>query len=359
MTIQLHALTAILTNFARVPMMGAVLLRARKSSTAESLSQPECDVWAVEGTVRRFGVYMLVCAGLLTHSPARGGTVDTFTLKNTGKVTANDITVAFKQDISKVGPNQILEKNGTDSGETWTYNMMKSSRTSLIFQEPDGQKPFGDVLPGESFKLKVTTNANTLKLDLANTFFTEDGARIQKSVTQVGANLNFNQDPNTGTAVVSTSNVTGDYVFLHDIEIWTGLTYAQVTNWNSSGELDTSGLGSPNLTPSDLVINPDSAGSSIPLGLLPENGSYALVYYDMLSGPTSSIGSATDYGQTEFAASSIPEPTGLVLLATGCACLVAYRCSTRASQRKRVGRKAAVEQLSHHPAEVVAVAQRS
>ena len=334
MRVQLHTLTPILADFARVPLMEAIRLRARRFSRAENQSQPETNVTAWLGTMRRFGFCMLVCAGLLTHSHARGGTVDTFTLKNTGKVTANDITVAFKQNISKVGPNNILEKNGADSGEDWTYNRMKSSATSLVFEEPDGEKPFGDILTGESFKVKVTTNANKLQLDLANTFFTEDGVKIQKSVTQVGANLNFNQDPNTGTAVVSTSNVTGEYVFLHNIEIWTGLSYAQVTNWNSDGDLNTSGLGSPNLTPSDLVINPNSSGSSIPLGVLPENGSYELVLYDMLSGPTSSIGSATDFGQAEFAASAVPEPTGLWLLGTGCAGLVVY---SGVSRKKRSG----------------------
>jgi len=267
---------------------------------------------------------MVVGAVLLALSQARGGTVDTFTITNTSTTAANDITIGFKQSITQVGPNQILDNTGANTGNTWTYSQATSTQTSLKFTEPAAGSQ--DVDTNESFKIKVTSNAVVIRVDpsVNLTFFTDNNNRINNSAKLVSADIQLNQDPNTGVATVSTGNSTADYVFLTGIRVWTGLTYAQVTNYDSTGDLITSGLGSPVLTPSDITIAPNSTGPTVSLGTLPFNGSWVLFLYNLSSGPSASIGSATNYGQAEFASQTIPEPPALMLLATGVVGLLAH-----------------------------------
>jgi hypothetical protein len=205
--------------------------------------------------MRRTAYSTLLSASVLVSTAAFAGTVDTFVVENVNPNTAaNDFTAVFKQNITRVGPNQITspDANGNqqNTGSSFTYNQKLSSPTTLIYQEPAMGR---DVNPGDVFKFKVTTNANKLTLDKTKTCFTDMGNCIQNSVATKGPDLNLN---GTSTTVVSvgTDNSTPDYVFMSNIMVWTGLTEAQVENWDSNGDLITTGLGPPKLRPSDIEI---------------------------------------------------------------------------------------------------------
>jgi len=165
-----------------------------------------------------------------------------------------------------------------------------------------------DRVPG----MRVDNNTNT-------TFFTDvNGMRIPNSAKLVAANLDLNRDPNTGIVSVSIGNPTSDFLFVTDIEIWTGLTESQANNFDANGDFVISDLpSSPNFTPADITLLPNQLfGPPILIGDQ-AIGSYVVALYDLADGPDSNIGDAIQYGQFVFSDLVVPEPSSLIILVGG------------------------------------------
>jgi PEP-CTERM motif len=249
-------------------------------------------------------VAILVAGGFI--SPATlADTVQTFTLENTSATDADDVTVYFKQPITKQG------KNETSTGDSFDPAVYASppSRYGLTYGPPlKGGTTIG---MGDTFKFTVTTSAGSLQLDKSTnlTYFTNNKAKINDSAKQVSANIDLNSSG--GTTVVTVSNPTTDvYEFLTNIEIWTGLSESAAENyalnWTAPGT-------TPNFTPADIDLSP---GMSDPISIGPEGGNYDLVIYDFAFGPSASSSLATSVGIMTFAGTA-PEPSTWVMLLIG------------------------------------------
>jgi PEP-CTERM motif-containing protein len=137
----------------------------------------------------------------------------------------------------------------------------------------------------------------------------------------------MNRDPNTGIVSVSIGNPTSDFLFVTDIEIWTGLTEGQANNFDANGDFVTSDLPSlPNFTPADITLSPSQLfGSPILIGNQ-AIGSYVVALYDLADGPDSNISDAIQYGQFVYSDLVVPEPSSLIILAGGLIGLGAWIC---------------------------------
>jgi hypothetical protein len=265
--------------------------------------------------------------GALTPAVADAGptTLKDFVLTNTSGTTANDLTVNYTQPISTIRSNEILNANGTGTSNNFSKAANSPTPSTVTYTAPTGGQTvptFSSVrvsvetvaaqLPG--FKgLQVNPNPNL-------TFFTNNGAKIDNSVKLVSADVGLGKDTNTGIVSVSTSNQTGDFLFLSNIEIWTGLTQSQALTFDANDNYDPSGLPTtPTLTPANIDLTPaDLVGPTIGLGVLPDD-SYVVMLYDLADGPDANAADAVQFGQmvlAESPAAIAPEPGSLALLGT-------------------------------------------
>jgi hypothetical protein len=252
-----------------------------------------------------FSCFSCLIIAALSPAPALADAVQTFTLENMTMTDADDVTVAFKQKITKVG------KNETSTGDSFAAGVIKYGATQyqLVYGPP--LMGGGTIGEGDTFKFTVTTNAGSIQVDKSTnlTYFTSGGTKIPKSAKLLSANFDLSNPG--GTAVVTISNPTSDvYEFLTGIEIWTGLSESvaenDAMNWTMPGT-------PANFTPADILLDPGSS-DSIPIG--PEGGNYDLVVYDFAFGPSASPGSATSVGISTFAG-TVPEPSTWALLVVG------------------------------------------
>jgi len=182
-----------------------------------------------------------------TLADAGPATLKDFVLTNTSATTANDLTVTFTQPISTIRSNEILNANGTGTSNNFSKANNSPAASTVKWTDPTG----GQTVPTfSSVRVSVETTAaqlpgfKGLQVDPNPnlTFFTNKGTKIANSARVASANIEL--DRNAGTVIVSTGNPTGNYLFLTNVEIWTGLTASQALNFDANNNYDPPGLPS-------------------------------------------------------------------------------------------------------------------
>lgn len=273
-------------------------------------------------------------AGVLAPSLASAApTAKSFVLENTTGTAADDLTVATNQPVSKINGNSINDAKGKATGDSFTKSASGNPSSYIVtYTAPPAAVTVG------TFQ-SVTVDLETTAAQLGKgfqvdpnpnlTYFTLGGKQIKNSARLLSANIGLSEDPNTAVVSVTTGNPTGSYQFLTSIEVWTGLTEVQAFNFNADGSYNSTGLGSPTLTPSEIDLTPSElTGPSITLGVPSNPNDYDVVLYNLAVGPDSSMSDATSYGQmllVESPASLVPEPASLAVLGGGLMGLAATR----------------------------------
>jgi hypothetical protein len=163
---------------------------------------------------------------------------------------------------------------------------------------------------------------------------------LQNSVGQLTPDIDLMQNADTGTAFVSMGNSGDDFLFLTDIEVWTGLTAAQADMLDANGNFVTSDLPSvPNFTLSSLNLTPgQSELPIIPIGMYPNDGSYVVALYNLAAGPDSNFSHATNLGESFLSTNQqvvTPEPPSLLLFSAGMVMCVVRKCGQLLVRRTR------------------------
>jgi hypothetical protein len=260
-----------------------------------------------------------------------------FELVNISTTTAaNDLTVTFNQPITKIQSNRILTPGGKPTGNNFSMAVGSPNIArpeTIKYTNPTNGQTVGFLA---SVQFTVGTDAAQVGVGLSvigrapgsTTFFTTNNNPIPAVPRLVAANVDVTQDPGTGVASVSIGNPTDDFLFLTNLEVWTGLTAAQATTFDANGDFVTANLPPvSNYTLASLALSPDqSEAPVITIGPFSnDDGNYVVALYNLADGPDSNVSDATQLGQfllsTNDAVVPVPEPPSLVLLVCGLAAL--------------------------------------
>jgi hypothetical protein len=298
--------------------------------------------------MRNFVMSLTISAILLLTSFARADTIKTFVITQTTTNAADDLTVSFNNQ-GLVAMSAIIKDNtGATIGkfDTATRTPNTQQSTTIVYTMPvDAMgKPISVF---QNYTTTITVQSKNTGATMRGFNWVKNSSSysmgtksLQNSVSQLSPDIDLMQDANTGSAFVSIGNSGDDFLFLTDIEVWTGLTAAQADMLDSDGNFVTSDLPSvPNYTLTSLNLTPGQLELPIiPVGVYPNDGSYVVALYDLAAGPDSNVSDATGLGEGVFSTNQpvlTPELPSILLFATGIVtCLVRKYGALRVSGSK-------------------------
>jgi hypothetical protein len=267
---------------------------------------------------------------LLTASFAKADTTKEFviTQKRAG-LAADDLTAVFNNGGLVLQSAIIKDQNGMEVGRFKTSRVNPAGSMTAIYTDPvDNMGNPISVFQNYTVTLTVQSKGTGATMKGFNwakgaSSYSMGNTNFQNSVGLLSPDIDLTQDPGTGTAWVSIGDAGGDdFVFLSNIEVWTGLTAAQGDSFDANGNFLTSLLpATPNFTLSSLDLAPGNPEApQIPIGMYPDDDSYVVALYDVEVGPDSNIADATNLGELAFSTNQpvlTPEPPSFLLLVSG------------------------------------------
>jgi hypothetical protein len=269
----------------------------------------------------------VISSTLLFASFAGADTIKDFVITQKTTNAADDLRVSFNNVGLVPGSAVIKDNMGNVIGKFNTSAVTPAGSSTILYTNPvDNMGKAISVFQNYTTTITVQskgTGATKAGFNWVKgaSSYSMGNTNLQNSVGQLSPDIDLNQNTNNGTAVVSIGNSGDDFLFLTDIEVWTGLTAAQADMLDSNGNFDSSKLPmTPNFTLSSLDLTPgQSEAPIIPIGVYPNDGSYVVALYDLEAGPDSNIGDATNLGEGVLSTNQpvIPEPPSFWLFATG------------------------------------------
>jgi hypothetical protein len=273
-------------------------------------------------------MFSFLSSTLLLASFARADTIKEFVITQKTTNAADDLTASFNNKGLVLGSAIIKDNTGAEIGRFSTSKVTPAGSTTALYTNPvDAMNKPISVFQNYTVTLTVQskgTGATMQGFMVAKgaSSFSVGPQNIPNSIGQLTPDIDLNQNPNTGVAMVSIGNSGDDFLFLTDIEVWTGLTEAQADMLDADGNFVTSDLPTtPNYTLSSLNLTPGTAEMPvIPIGVYPNDGSYVVALYDLAAGPDSNVADATNLGESFLSTNQpviTPEPSPLWLLGIG------------------------------------------
>ena len=270
----------------------------------------------------------VISSTLLFASFARADTIKDFVITQKTTSAADDLRVSFNNKGLVPGSAIIKDNMGNVIGKFNTGTVSPAGSTTIVYTNPVNN--MGNAISVfQNYTTTITVQSkgtgatmqgfNWLK---GSSSYSMGATSLQNSVGQLSPDIDLNQNLNTGAAFVSIGDSTDDFLFLTDIEVWTGLTAAQADMLDSNGNFDSSMLPmTPNFTLSSLDLTPGQPEAPIiPIGVYPNDGSYVVALYDLAAGPDSNVDDATNLGEGVLSTNQpvvAPEPPSLWLFSIG------------------------------------------
>jgi len=274
----------------------------------------------------------LLLVSFATTQAQKATTKEFVVTSKTNNASVDDLKVSFSNRFITPQSAVIKDAMGATQGTFNTKTNSPAGTGTFVYTNPlgnDGKTPI-NVLMGWTVTLTVQSTVTPFSMPGPNTF-SSGTTQLQNSVGLLSPDIDLLQNPNTGIAAVSFGNSTDSFLFLTDVEVWTGLTAAQGNSFDANGNFITSDLPStPNYTLADLDLSPGQPESPVlPIGVYPNDGSFVVALYDVEAGPDSNINDATNVGELAFATNDpvlTPEPPSLLLFASGVVMFVVRKC---------------------------------
>jgi hypothetical protein len=265
---------------------------------------------------------------LLFASFTRADTIKDFVITQKTTNAADDLRVSFNNVGLVPGSAVIKDNMGNVIGKFNTSAVTPAGSSTILYTNPvDNMGKAISVFQNYTTTITVQskgTGATKAGFNWAKgaSSYSMGNTNLQNSVGQLSPDIDLNQNQNTNAAFVSIGDSGDDFLFLTDIEVWTGLTAAQADMLDANGNFDSSLLPTtPNFTLTSLNLTPGQAQTPIiPIGLYPNDGSYVVALYDLAAGPDSNVADAINLGEGVLSTNQpvpTPEPPSLWLFGFG------------------------------------------
>lgn len=286
--------------------------------------------------MRNWMMRSVISSTLLLASFARADTIKDFIITQKTTSAADDLRVSFNNVGLVPGSAVIKDNMGAVIGKFNTGTVSPAGSSTIVYTNPVNN--MGNAISVfQNYTTTITVQSKGTGATMRGfnwvkgaSAYSMGTTNLQNSVGQLSPDIDLNQNPN-GAAFVSIGDSGDDFLFLTDIEVWTGLTAAQADMLDSNGNFDSSMLPTtPNFTLASLDLTPGQPEAPIiPIGVYPNDDSYVVALYDLAAGPDSNMSDATALGEGVLSTNQpviTPEPPSLLLFATGIAICLIRRC---------------------------------
>jgi hypothetical protein len=278
---------------------------------------------------RKWVMGSVISATLLFASFARADTTKEFVITQKTANAGNDLTVSFN-NVGLVPMSAVIKDNmGKTIGRFSSSKVTPAGGSTIVYTNPvDDMGNAISVFQNYTTTLTVQSKGTGATMKGFNwvkgpsSYSMGNSVNIPNSVALTSPDIDLIQNPATATAAVNFGNEGEDYLFLSNIEVFTGLTDSQGNSFDANGNFITSGLPStPNFTLSSLELTPGEG--EIPVIDIPgyvDDGSYLVALFDVDYSPDGNLSDAVDLGQLIYSTNQpvlTPEPEAFFLFATG------------------------------------------